>query len=130
MCLVRVEKPKPPESPEACVFSLSNEPLRPGETLRARIQKKLISVKDLPKFRYVDTQDAVLGGKPAIVMRFTWESSTTRVLQRVIGVEITKASGTRSAVIVNLTSSEKDDDAHQRAFDEMLASFRFASNGA
>ena len=127
MSITSLTKAPSPGTPEACTFIVSNEPLGPNESLRAHVQKKLLTVsKALPKFEYGDTLDGELGGRPSIVMRYAWENEATRVLQTLIAVELVTRSG-RAALVISTTSSEADDVAHRQAFDEMNASFRFPS---
>jgi hypothetical protein len=127
---VTLQKPLPLSSREVCTLSVSREPLALGETLRARTQKKLIAVSNLPSFEYAATTEHVLGGKPSIVLRYRWANDYGRILQSLVAVEIVRASGAHMAILVSTTSSEADHEAHERAFDEILASIAFPSNGA
>ncbi len=134
MSVTTLERPTQPDTLEVCTVVVSNEPLSATESLRTHVQKKVITVsRALPQFEYKDTVDGKLGGRPSIVVHYSW-ANDMRWLQSVVAVEFAKTDG-RAALLVTTTSAADDEkaprsheEADQKALSAVLASLRFVAD--
>jgi hypothetical protein len=124
--IVAYAAPAPPGAKNAPNLVMTEEPLRAKDTLRTHADRQLMEfAQQLEDFRILETRETLLGGVPAIAMRFTWNSQFGAMEQTLTIAERTVAAG---RVVVSFTSTALAEDAvsSRPVFAELLRTVRIA----
>jgi hypothetical protein len=106
-------------------FVMTRNAIREGDTLRSHADRQLLDLgRHLKDFDLLESKETMLGGQPAIFMRYTWMGHYGRLEQSVTLVERFLEQG-RTATAFTTTAPAQDAAKTRPLFDEMLKSVRF-----
>jgi hypothetical protein len=106
-------------------FLMTREVMRERESLRTHVDRQTLElVRRLKDFDLLESSDAVLGGLPAIHLRYSWSSYLGPLEQSLTVVERI-AENVRVATSFTATASAEDASKMKGMFAELLKTVRF-----
>jgi hypothetical protein len=113
------------DGPPSPTIMMWREPLERGDTLQAHTHRTLVRFsKHVPGFELVASEPAVVGGRPASLLRFRFTNDEETVDQTLVLVD---PDGDPDACVTVFSTAARQDRAEmaRAAFFEVLASVRF-----
>jgi hypothetical protein len=105
---------------------LTSEPFREGDSLRTHVGRQILEAsRQLKNFELIETNEGMLGGLPAMCLRFTWTTYFGELEQTITSVERI-LDGTRVVTSVTTTATIEHAEEARAAFEAFLASVRFS----
>jgi hypothetical protein len=111
-------------------FVMTRERMREGDSLRSHADRQLLELGRLLKdFDLLESKETVLGGQPAVFLRYTWMGHYGRLSQTVTIVE--REHPERGRVAASFTTTSKTEDAPKTTavFADILKSVKFDGSG-
>lgn len=109
--------------------TLAREPRRSGDTIRAHVNRQLVSMAaSVPGFEMKEMLDVQVGGRPAVRVRAAWPSAAGVVEQ--LSVHVAPDTHEASVLTITCTSVARGRDEARVVFDRMMASASFAPRAA
>jgi hypothetical protein len=106
-------------------LTMSRVQLLPGETLRTHADRRLArAAKDLPGFDFLESEDLVVAGRPAVLQRFAFAPNEERVEQTTVLIGPGSESEARVTVFA-IASLAAEAEHSQPLFRAVLDSVRF-----
>ncbi len=106
-------------------FVMTKDPIREGDSLRGHVDRQMLEMgRHLKDFDLLEIHDTVLGGEPAVFLRYTWMGHFGRLEQTVTAVE-RLIDRVRMATSFTTTAPAQDAASVRPMFDAMLKSVRF-----
>ena len=122
--IVAYAAPTESEREAAPNFVMTRTAIREGDTLRSHADRQLLELgRHLKDFDLLESKEMVLGGQPAVYMRYTWMGHYGRLEQSVTTVE--RMLEQRMATAFTTTAPADVAAQTRPIFDDMLRSVRF-----
>jgi hypothetical protein len=106
---------------------MTRDTLREGEALGGYADRQLAEMaKRLDKFELVRREETIVGGAPAVSIRFTARAASGPLAQRLVVVEGRR----RGVYCFTATTAQADEAQNEPLLDRMLATIRFPAEPA